>query len=51
MQLQPSSAEQVFVRVIGDEDKRSTYMSGQPDGRPTVSLGAKSKRCAENNNA
>ena len=29
----------------------STYMSGQPDGRPTVTLGSKSKRCGENNNA
>jgi hypothetical protein len=24
----------------------STYMSGQPDGRPTVTLGSESKRCA-----
>ncbi len=29
----------------------STYMSGQPDGRPTVTLGSKSDRCAEHNNA
>lgn len=29
----------------------STFMSGQSDGRPTVTLGSKSKRCAENNNA
>ncbi len=29
----------------------STYMSGQPDGRPTVTLGSKSDLCAEHNNA
>ena len=28
----------------------STYMMFQPDGRPTVTLGSKSDRCAEHNN-
>jgi Spirocyclase AveC-like len=29
----------------------STNMSGQPDGRPTVTLGSKGERCAEKDNA